>query len=90
MVSLCVLFVKEKNHVGMEEAREAWRNREQILSCDPPLLKDSQRPKYKVMSELQIYRRTYIPPLPTILTKDVEVKKCEALGAAGDHGSLVG
>ena len=41
------------------------------------------------MSELQIYRRTYIPPLPTILTKDVEVKKCEALGAAGDHGSFV-
>ncbi|OAO16563.1 Phosphofructokinase PPi dependent [Blastocystis sp. ATCC 50177/Nand II] len=40
------------------------------------------------MSELQIYRRTYIPPLPTILTKDVEVKKCEALGAAGDHDKI--
>lgn len=39
------------------------------------------------MSELQIYRRTYIPPLPTILTKDVEIKKCEALGAAADHGT---
>ena len=54
-----------------------------------PLLKDFQRARYNEMSELQIYRRTYIPPLPTILTKDVEVKKCEALGAAGDHGSFV-
>ena len=39
------------------------------------------------MSELQLYRRSYIPPLPTILTKDVTIKNCEALGAAGDHGT---
>lgn len=38
------------------------------------------------MSELQTFRRSYIPPLPTILTKDVIIKKCEALGAAADHG----
>ena len=41
------------------------------------------------MSELQTFRRSYIPPLPTILTKDVEIKKCEALGAAADHGTLI-
>ena len=40
------------------------------------------------MSELQTFRRSYIPPLPTILTKDVNVKKCEALGAAADHGMV--
>lgn len=38
------------------------------------------------MSELQTFRRSYIPPLPTILTKDIQIKKCEALGAAADHG----
>ena len=38
------------------------------------------------MSELQTFRRSYIPPLPSILTKDVCLKNCEALGAAGDHG----
>ena len=59
------------------------------FSADTPVTgKDFQRARYNEMSELQIYRRTYIPPLPTILTKDVEVKKCEALGAAGDHGSF--
>ena len=41
------------------------------------------------MSELQTFRRSYIPPLPTILTKDVNVKKCEALGAAADHGMVL-
>ena len=41
------------------------------------------------MSELQTFRRSYIPPLPTILTKDVEIKKCEALGAAADHGRIL-
>ena len=41
------------------------------------------------MSELQTFRRSYIPPLPTILTKDVNVKRCEALGAAADHGTLL-
>ena len=38
------------------------------------------------MSVLQESRRSFIPPLPKILTKDVAVKKCEALGAAADHG----
>ena len=38
------------------------------------------------MSELQTFRRAYIPPRPTILTKDIQIKKCEALGAAADHG----
>ena len=40
------------------------------------------------MSELQTFRRSYIPPLPTILTKDIQIKRCEALGAAADHGRL--
>ena len=39
------------------------------------------------MSELQTFRRSYIPPLPSILTKDVKIKNCEALGAASDHGT---